>query len=164
MFTFFGYDIFAQNNQVQFLEKEKGFVTKDGCKILVKQYYGLSEVRYYFRVNGDKTYFFIDTTEVNCIEDIKTGKNKELSNAKHPGLKQKIWVGTVGVGIILVPIGGAITAYLVYENGPAHLGIGLPFVSFTGAYAYAWFKAFQEAIRNVKLVKAYRTAKPYLCQ
>jgi len=42
LLTFSSLQSFAQADSVKFQEKEKGFITKDGCKILVKQYYGWS--------------------------------------------------------------------------------------------------------------------------
>jgi hypothetical protein len=41
--TIFQLNLIAQGTKVQFLEKEKGYITKDGCKVRVKYYYGLSE-------------------------------------------------------------------------------------------------------------------------
>jgi hypothetical protein len=164
IFTTLSSNLFAQNNQVQFLEKEKGFSTKDSCKIVVKQYYGLSEGRYYFAVDKGTNYFYIDTNEVTSIHNLKIGRNKELATVEHPGRIQKVWLGAVCAGIVLVPVGAIASAFVVYEYGPSNLGLGGPFYSFVGVYTLVWFKVFQDALFEVRLVKAYQTAKPYLCQ
>ncbi len=166
IFTTLGASLFAQDNLVEYLKRAKGFSTNDSCKIVVKQYYGLSESRYYFRIKGDKTYYYIDTTQVNCVEDIKIGKNKGLASEKYPGLKRGLWLGAVCVGIVLVPIGAAGIAYIGYEEID-NAGSGFfvtTFFTLDGVFLYVWYEVLEDAIRNVKLVKAYRTAKPYLCQ
>lgn len=81
----------AQTDSLKFQEKEKGFITKDGCKILVEQYYGLSESNYYFRIEDDKTFYYFDTNDVAVIHDIRIGKNQGLTSEKHPRLKRGLW-------------------------------------------------------------------------
>lgn len=172
IFTTLGASLFAQDNLVDFLNREKGpkkeksFSTIDSCKIHVKRYYGLSEDRYYFRIKSDKTYYYIDTIQVNCVEDIKIGKNKGLASEKYPGLKRGLWLGAVCVGIVLVPIGAAGIAFIGYEE-IVNAGSGFfvtTFFTLDGVFLYVWYEVLEDAIRQVKLVKAYRTAKPYLCQ
>ena len=154
----------AQTDSLKFQEKEKGFITKDGCKILVKQYYGLSENRYYFALETGKNYFYIDTNNIASYHNIKIGKNKKLASSKHPGLKQKIWVGAVCFGVIFVPIGAAGSAFLL-DEASAHGGIFIPgFFILDGVYGYVWLEVFQDAIFKVRLVKAFKTGKPYVCQ
>jgi hypothetical protein len=163
MFITVGLGIFAQNNQVEFLEKEKGFITKDGCKILVKRYYGLSENHYYFALESGKNYYYLDTNNVSAFQNIKIGKNKDLACEKHPGFKRGLWVGAVGVGIILVPVGAAFSAFYLDEFSP-NIDLYTPgFLILDGVYGYAWFKAFQDAVFNVRLVKAFKTGKPFVC-
>ncbi len=171
IFTAFGTSLFAQDNLVEYLNREKGpkkeksFSTIDSCKIVVKRYYGLSEDRYYFRINGDTTYYYIDTTQVKCVQDIKIGKNKGLASEKHPGLKRGLWLGTVCVGIVLVPAAAGFTSLMIYayDTFPSW-DFDTGFIVLNAPFLYVWYEVFEDAIRSVKLVKAYRTAKPYLCQ
>jgi hypothetical protein len=150
--------LLAQDNQVQFSEKEKGFITKDGCKVLVKHYYGLSENRYYFAIGTNKNYYFLDTNEVSAYQDIRIGNNKNLDSKKHPEIIRGVWVGAVCLGVLLVPTVSLIIASY-FDDGvwqPMFFGLNVPF-------GYVWYKVYQDAVHQVRLVKAHQTAQPYLC-
>jgi hypothetical protein len=165
IFTTLSASLFAQDNLVEYLKRAKGFSTNDSCKIVVKQYYGLSESRYYFRIKSDKTYYYIDTIQVNCVEDIKIGKNKGLASEKYPGLKRGLWLGAVCVGIVLVPAAAGFTSLIFYATDAfPSWDFDTGFIVLNAPFLYVWYEVLEDAIRNVKLVKAYQTAKPYLCQ
>ncbi len=156
----------AQTDSLKFQEKEKGFITKDGCKVLVKQYYGLSENRYYFALKSEKNYFYLDTNEVASFRNIKIGKIKELGSAKHPGLKPRLWATSLIVtGPIIVILSSGYSLYYLDEFINLKLkynGAGL-FLTFISGYSYVFYKVIQPAIFKVRLVKAFKTGKPYLC-
>ena len=163
LLTFSALQSFAQADSLKFQEKEKGFITKDGCKILVKQYYGLSENHYYFRVDNDKTYYYVDTNEVAAVQNIKIGKNKELASEKYPGLKRGIWVGTC---LVLGPIGvlgvAGTGALLIWQNSNSDFWV--PFVAFLPGNTLLFFVITTDAFEKLKLVKAFKTGKPFVCQ
>ena len=157
---------FAQADSVNFLKKEKGFITKDGCKVLVKQYYGLSENRYYFALKSEKNYFFLDTNEVASFQNIKIGKNKELGSAKYPGLKPRLWAASLLVtGPIIVILSSGYSLYYLDEfiNLKLKYNGGGLFLTFISGYSYVFYKVIQPAIFKVRLVKAFKTGKPYMC-
>jgi hypothetical protein len=168
-FTFLSFSAlqaFAQAAALKFQEKEKGFITKDGCKILVKRYYGLSESSYYFRLEDDKTFYYIDTNDMAVIHDIKIGKNQELTSEKHPRLKRGIWVGTC---LVLGPIGvlgvSAVGAFILDEyEFPVYVHFHFGFFALLPANTYVFYIVTKDAFRRLKLVKAFETGKPFVCQ
>lgn len=171
MFTTICSCLFAQDNLVEYLKrekgpkKEKGLITNDGCKILVKRYYGLSEDRYYFRVKGDKTFYFLDTTEVNCIEGIKIGKNKELANEKYPGFKRGLWLGTcILLGpICAIGVAGSVALFIYSDySNPTSLAVG-SFFTLLPIDTFIFYRVTRDAYKNLKLVKAFKTGKPFVC-
>lgn len=162
LLSFSALQALAQADTLKFQEKEKGFITTDGCKVLVKKYYGLSENHYYFRVADDKTFFYVDTNEVRYIHDIKIGKNKELASEKHPKLKRALWVGTCivfgPIGVVGVAGMGELMAYS--SNIPTYA----TFFTLLPIDTFIFYVVTKDAFEKLKLVKAFETGKPYVCQ
>ncbi|MEN9291769.1 MAG: hypothetical protein RLZZ357_1613 [Bacteroidota bacterium] len=166
LLSFSALQAFAQADTLKFQEKEKGFITKDGCKILVKQYYGLSESNYYFRLDDNKTFYYIDTNDVASIHNIRIGKNHQLTSEKHPRLKRGLWVGTC---LVFGPIGvlgvSAVGAFILDEyEFPVYVHFHFGFFALLPANTYVFYIVTKDAFRRLKLVKAFETGKPYVCQ
>lgn len=152
---------FAQTENAQFLEKEKGFITKDGSKVLVKKYYGLSENHLYFRIANDKTFYYLDTLDVVSFQDIKIGTNKELASKKHPGLMRGLWLGTC---IVLGPIGVVGVAgmgELIVYGSNLNIETWATFFTLLPVDTFIFYVVTKDAVEKLKLVKAFKTAKPY---
>jgi hypothetical protein len=148
-----------------FLEKESGFLTKEGYKILTKRYYGWSENRYYFAMETGKNYFYLDTSEVASYQNIKIGNDKELATKKHPAFMPNLWVVTVAsVGPVVGLFGAASILYLAVEVSSFDLpydGVWL-FISSLSGNALIYFKVLQKAVFKVRLVKAFKTAQHFV--
>jgi hypothetical protein len=157
---------FAQvKNSSEFLEKETGFITKDGYKVLPKRYYGWSENRYYFAMETGKNYFYLDTSEVASYQNIKIGNDKELATKKHPAFLPNLWVVTVASGgPFVVVLGAGFSMYYIYEWVNFELpfdGVGYFISALTGG-TLIYFKVLQKAIFKVRLVKAFKTAQHFV--
>ncbi|MEN9743261.1 MAG: hypothetical protein RLZZ65_1066 [Bacteroidota bacterium] len=162
LLSFTAKQCFAQTENTQFLEKEKGFITTDGSKVLVKKYYGLSENHLYFRIADDKTFYYLDTLDVVSFQDINIGSNKELASKKRPGLMRGIWLGTC---IVLGPIGvvgvAGVGELIVYSSN-LNIETWATFFTLLPFDTFIFYVVTKDAVEKLNLVKAFKTAKPYL--